>query len=1185
MNDMLVAMRPIGRIVSSCIHPGLWKGFAGVQERKCVLFSCMEAVSAAGLGAERDRPSMSQIYDNISLKFDEGLHAILATPGVARADFCVGYFNLRGWQLVADAIDALPGGEAPEKNAKGFRVPVRRLCRLLIGMHQPEAEIIREMYAALRPEGMDATRAKQLRRKIAVDFRRQLMLGIPTAKDEKTLQTLRRQLAESKVRVKLHLRYPLHAKLYLVHGPDGKPGDILSVMGSSNLTFNGLIRNGELNCGFGSESDNEQYANWFNERWDDNYSVDITTDLIQVLDESWASIEGPSPYEIYLKIMFHLSREARHGASEYHLPPPFDNDLLEYQKTAVKLAVRHLEKRGGAMIGDVVGLGKTITACAVAKYYEEIVGASTLVICPPNLRDMWLRYAKKYDLKMGVRSIAEKFDPRKERFYKLVIIDESHNLRNGDGQRYATIKDLLAYQGNKVLLLTATPYNKDFMDLANQLKLFVDPDEDLGIRPERQIKADGGEQAFALKCPDAPLGSILAFEKSFFADDWRDLMRLYLVRRTRTFIKAHYAATDRRTGRKYLELKDGTRNYFPDRIPKTIKFPTSPGDMFERLYSTRMIDWMGDLLLPRYGLQKYIDDKVKATATASEKKLFDNLSRAGKRMMGFCRSNFFKRMDSSGVAFLMSLYRHAVRNAMFLYAIRNNLDLPVRASDAEVGDGIDEEADPSGTIRFKVTTEPAEYAQAGKESYDRLVATAPASVSWISPKFFKKSLVADLKRDNKTILAMLAHCGEWCPAQDEKLNALVALVTKTHGKDKILVFTQYSDTARYIAGQLEARGIGNIAQVDGDSENVIAEVNRFSPVSNDADPPIPPERQTRVLIATDTLSEGQNLQDAHVVINYDLPWAIIRLIQRAGRVDRIGQKAPQVFCYSFFPQEGVNEVIRLRDRLNDRINANAEAVGSDEVFFEGNKQNLADIFNEKAGILDEADDGEVDLASQAFQIWESATKDNPALRERIQGMADVVYSTKPAGSLPDGVVTYARTANDSDVLIWLNADGHVESQSPSAIFKALECNSTTPKLPPLPDHHQLVKAAICSIGNQAQFEKASVSMGVLGSRSSTKYRVFNLLDTRLKENPMPLLEQNLKAAADQIYAFPMKETAKNALGKMLQKHLPADDIIQTVLEFHKENELCVVPDEQDISPHEARIICSMGLRQPPVVSG
>ena len=1114
---------------------------------------------------------MSKIFDNIEMKFEEGLHAILSNVGVERADFCVGYFNLRGWKQVADDVEALPGGDVPEKDAKGLFVPVKRVCRLLIGMHRPPNEEIAEMYG-LEHEPVDSEAVKRWKRRVAADFRRQLTLGAPTAADETALKLLREQLIAGKVCVRLHLRYPLHAKLYLAHRPKDTSNPVMSIMGSSNLTFSGMIRNGELNAEFGDYHDNQKYAKWFNERWNDSRSIDITKELIEILDGSWASVNGPSPYEVYLKIMYHLSREARKGVSEYHLPAPFNTELFDFQKTAVKLAVRHLEKRGGAMIGDVVGLGKTITACAVAKFYEEAMGASTLVICPPNLREMWRTYADKYDLKMSIRSVAEKFDARKERYFKLVIIDESHNLRNADGQRYAMIKDLLTYQGNKVLLLTATPYNKDYLDLANQLKLFVDPDIDLGIRPEQQIKSEGGEQAFAVKYSDIPLGSIRAFEKSFCSDDWRDLMKLYLVRRTRTFIKKHYAKTDAHNGRKYLEMKDGTHNYFPDRIPKTIKFHTTPGDMFERLYCDQMVDWMGDLALPRYGLQKYIDPEAAKEAGASEKQILDNLSRAGKRMMGFCRSSFYKRMDSSGVAFLMSLYRHAVRNAMYLYAIKNGLELPLRAG-SEIGDGVEEGDDGSGATLLKITTDPAEYEKAGKEAYGVLVAEASKSVKWISPAYFKKSLATAIKKDNKIIMSMLDQCGEWKPAEDEKLNSLEKLVANDHKDEKVLIFTQYSDTAHYLAAQLKSRGITHLAQVDGDSEDVVQAVNKFSPISNHM-PPISLESQTRVMIATDMLSEGQNLQDGHIVVNYDLPWAIIRLIQRAGRVDRIGQKSPEVYCYSFFPQDGINEVIRLRDRLNDRINANAEAVGSDEVFFDGNKQNLEDIFNEKAGILDEADEGEVDLASQAFQIWESATKDNAQLRDKIQSMADVVYATKPCGEYPEGVITYARTKSENDVLTWLNATGGVESQSPGKIFKALACSAATPKLEPLDNHHDLVRQSLAAIK-----DVQAVAMGVLGSKSSTKYRIFAYLQNRLKENPMPLLEQNLKAAADQVYTYPMKESAKNALGKMLQKHLPADDIIQTVLELQKDNDLCIVPEDDDHTQNTARIICSMGMRK------
>ncbi len=1113
---------------------------------------------------------MSKIFDNISDKFLSGLHDILTNVGVERADFCVGYFNLRGWRQVAEDVSKLHGGEVPEKNSKGYFECVKRTCRLLIGMYRPPAEVIQEMYD-LEKIPVDSECANRWRRKVANDFRRQLTLGVPTAQDEAALKTLRQQLVDGKVCVKLHLRYPLHAKLYLAHRPKDTSNPIMSIMGSSNLTFSGLVKNGELDAEFGDFHDNQKYDKWFNERWNDNYSFDITKDLIDVLDESWASVDGPTPYEVYLKIMYHLSREARSGVNEYHLPAPFNTELFDFQKTAVKLAVRHLETRGGAMIGDVVGLGKTITACAVAKFYEESLGSSTLVICPPNLKSMWRSYADKYDLKMGIRSVADKFDVHTERFYKLVIIDESHNLRNADGQRYARIKDLLTYQGNKVLLLTATPYNKDFSDLASQLKLFVDPDTDLGVRPELQIKEEGGEQNFSIHYSNIPLGSISAFEKSNYSDDWRDLMKLYLVRRTRTFIKKYYAKTDKHNGRKYLEMKDGTKNYFPDRIPKTIKFPTTPGDMFERLYCEQMVDWMAELSLPRYGLQKYIKPEMAEAANTKEKQLLDNLSRAGRRMMGFCRSGFYKRMDSSGVAFLMSLYRHAVRNAMYLYALKNNLELPLRASDMDIGNGIDEEMDGKGEMLLTISTEPSVYAKAGKDAYEELKESAPTSVKWIEPKFFKKSLATALKKDNEIIMSMLEQCGEWKPAEDEKLNSLEKLVGKDHPDEKILVFTQYSDTARYIADQLKARGIANVAQVDGDSENVVSEVNSFSPISNHQHH-IPAEKQTRVLIATDMLSEGQNLQDGHIVVNFDLPWAIIRLIQRAGRVDRIGQKAEKVYCYSFFPQEGVNEVIRLRDRLKARLKASAEALDSDEVFFEGNSESLTKIFKGEPGVLDEGDEGEVDLASQAYQIWESATKDHPELRDKIQGMADVVYSTKPAGVYPSGVITYARTQSDNDILVWLNSAGKIESQSFSKLFDALACTVTTPKLEPLSNHHELVASAVSSVKN-AQ----AVSMGVLGSKASTKYRIFSILQNRLKENLMPLFEQNLKAAADQIYTFPMKETAKNALGKMLQKHIPVDDIIQTVLEFYKTNELCIVPDEDEAAHHSAKIICSMGL--------
>jgi superfamily II DNA/RNA helicase len=311
------------------------------------------------------------------------------------------------------------------------------------------------------------------------------------------------------------------------------------------------------------------------------------------------------------------------------------------------------------------------------------------------------------------------------------------------------------------------------------------------------------------------------------------------------------------------------------------------------------------------------------------------------------------------------------------------------------------------------------------EKYYHSLSTSSHNAKWLDSRFFNPNLKQSLIADNKLLLQIIDSCKIWDADKDEKLNTLFRLLAVVHPNEKIIVFTQYSDTAQYIFNQLKLRGLRQIQYVTGDTPNPTQIVELFSPVSNNVKIIPPIEEQLRVIIATDVLSEGQNLQDAHIVVNYDLPWAIIRLIQRAGRVDRIGQKADSVICYSFFPAEGVEHIIRLRRRLSDRINQNADIVGSDEIFFEGNEQNLLDIYNEKNGILDDDDDAEVDLSSRAFQIWKNATDANPQLKTIIPALSNVIYSTKQNNDVPinEGVITYAKTPNDNDMLIWMNTKG------------------------------------------------------------------------------------------------------------------------------------------------------------------
>ena len=196
-------------------------------------------------------------------------------------------------------------------------------------------------------------------------------------------------------------------------------------------------------------------------------------------------------------------------------------------------------------------------------------------------------------------------------------------------------------------------------------------------------------------------------------------------------------------------------------------------------------------------------------------------------------------------------------------------------------------------------------------------------------------------------------------------------------------------------------------RVTGDTDDPTKYAWRFSPESNHKRQQVPPEQELRVIVATDVLSEGQNLQDAAIVVNYDLPWAIIRLVQRAGRVDRIGQKAETILCYSFLPADGVERILRLRTRVHQRLRENAEVVGTDEHFFEDDhdEQTIRDLFTEKSGILDDDPDSEVDLSSYAYQIWKNAIDRDPSLEKTIPALPEVVYSTRahsPTENRPRG---------------------------------------------------------------------------------------------------------------------------------------------------------------------------------------
>ena len=1125
---------------------------------------------------------MPRIFDNLepSSSLLPALQQTLALS--SRADFCVGYFNLRGWGGLAPKVDEWDPGDGP--------------CRVLIGMQQLPHDELKEALSLLdKPSSMDNQTAHRLRVQLAEQLRHQLTIGVPTNTDERTLRKLTAQLRARRVVVKLFLRHPLHAKLYLLFRDD-PINPIVGYLGSSNLTFAGLAGQGELNVDVLDHDAALKLKKWFDERWNDKFCVDITDELLEIIEDSWAREEPIPPYHVYLKMAYHLSHEARAGLAEFKIPKVFGDRLFDFQAAAVKIAAHHLNRRNGVLIGDVVGLGKTLMATAVARIFEDDYGLETLIICPKNLVPMWENYVYQYQLRARVLSISTVLAELPNlRRYRLVVIDESHNLRNREGKRYRAIQEYVRENESKCVLLSATPYNKTYLDLSSQLRIFVEDEQDLGIRPERLLR-EMGEVEF-IRRHQAGLRTLAAFDFSEYADDWRDLMRLYLVRRTRSFIQDNYAETDQETGRKYLTYEDGGKSFFPTRIPKTVKFSideSDPDDQYAKLYSPRMVDAVNELHLPRYGLGNYVADNPETPPTVAEERQIDDLSRAGKRLMGFCRTNLFKRLESSGEAFLQSVERHVLRNYVFLHAIRNGLPLPLGTQDAEMLDSrfTDEDANEARGALFDPEDDSQEeerevhenvgswtaahFEARAAEIYTEYEGRYNRRFKWLRSDLFRTDLESELQADTAALLDLLQTYGKWDPAHDAKLDALHTLLTEAFPDRKVLVFSQFADTVFYLEAQLKRRGVQALAGVTGNSADPTRLAWQFSPNSNQRPGRDKPEQELRILVATDVLSEGQNLQDCHVVVNYDLPWAIIRLIQRAGRVDRIGQKAEEILCHSFLPAEGVERIIDLRSRVRARLKENAEVVGADEAFFEDedDPQTIMNLYHERAGILDGDPDGEVDLASHAYQIWKNAIGADPSLEKAVADLPDVVFSSRqhaPIAQRPEGVLVFMRTADGNDALAYVDREGKSITESQLEILSAAECRPDTQAQPHHESHHQLVAEGVKHVVR----EEKRVG-GQLGRPSGARFRTY----TRLKQYADAIMGQlfdvdALHKAIDDIYRYPLRQSAVDTLNRQLRSGVDDGQLAEIVIALREEDRLSLTDDEA--VAQEPQIICSLGL--------
>lgn len=1117
---------------------------------------------------------MPRIFDNsANSELSTGITEALRSS--ERLDACVGYFNIRGWKTLSESVGLLKPLSGPK-------------ARVMVGMlDRPDQDALKQL-RQIRPINENITYDGEAMAKalngIVENLVEQIITGIPNNSDMETLVDLRDSLRDKSVIVKAYLAQRLHAKLYISHHLPKGQIPRTGFVGSSNLTLAGLEGQGELNIDVVDVDATKKLADWFDKKWNDLNAVDISEKLAQIIDDSW--INQVEPYLVHLKFAYHLSREAREGNLVVKVPTDIEKDLLEFQKSAVRTATRILQHNRGVMIADVVGLGKTMTATAIARTLEDLENVETLIICPKNLVSMWQEHIRLYRLRgarvVSLSMVANELEELGR--HRLVIIDESHNLRNSGGQRYNAVKNYVAKNDPRVVLLTATPYNVDLSDIADQLALFLPDDYQLPVRPDQKIQEVGGLAEFNRILKGANSNTLEAFRKSEFPEDWRSLLQYFLIRRTRGFVKSNYASKDSK-GRYYLTFPNDPENklYFPKRVPHVLTV-TDNGEEENQVLAA--VDLVAKLKLSRQGLGNYLS----AEALKFDDQIVKDLKNQKATLQGLTRTNLVKRRSSSAAAYSISIQRHIIRDLSFVYALDNKLELPIGAGvdtdlsalkDQEIVE-IANEHNVSGHQLLGISPQGKvgvisrdDATLLGEKAYERVKGKVSVRLRWVPLKYLKVAeLRTDLLRDVDLMFEQLAELGVIDASRDAKIAMIYNELIGKRPNEKFLIFSEYQDTSEYLAaGLAHTYKVENLECVNGQSTNIERTVRAFSPKSNANLGGLPEGmNEIRVLVTTDVLSEGQNLQDASNIANFDLPWALIRLVQRAGRVDRLGQESDVVNVFVIDPSAEVNRQISLRQRLQKRLIEAGAIIGGDDKFFGSDleAQEISELLTGNGLELDEGETLDVDPASYAFEIWRKAIEEDPSIQDRVVDLPLASRSTIKSQDLQhEGeVLALISLSNVQDSCVSVDQHQNFRMISQIKLLNLTNCKPTTSAKPPISTHLESLQIA------------ADGAVGAFGTGSLALVGIRKALYDRLRAEPR-LQNHNLfsdsdaRVALQQVYERPLTEQAKTQFGSALKTD-SNEQLIDRMVVLSKEGNLVI--DGNSSYEIGLQFIASMGLK-------
>jgi len=852
---------------------------------------------------------------------EEGSHLSTKLNNVlkksSKFDCLVGYFYISGYHMLQEELDK------------------QEHIRILVGMG-----VDNKTFDALEINKKDRIPDKEFKKTTNTNITTEMANSEDNIDVEKGVKNFLDGLKSGRIEIRAYKKRSIHSKLYIMSYKDDpdSPGEVIT--GSSNFTAPGLKYNMEFNVQLRNDADYEFALKKFNELWDE--STDVTEDYINTIsNDTWIN-ENITPYEMYLKFIYEYLYEKIDNDQDIDLDIELENfKKLKYQTDAIVQAKSILEEHNGVFLSDVVGLGKTYMG---AMLIQQLKG-KTLVIAPPALIDKhnpggWTRVLEDFEIVPHVHSTGKLEDILKEYApdsYSNVLIDESHKFKNEDTQMYENISQIC--RGKKVILVSATPFNNSPKDLLSQIKLFQNAHKSSLPEPKvRNLQKYFDDLMKGLnKIDKEKEPGLYEKENKRITNDIREhVLKHLMVRRTRSDIQKYYAEDLKKNKMEFPKVNKP--------IPQFYEFDDELNEKFDESL---------EIIVNQLTYAKYspLSDKYAVNPK-------NEYQSSQKMMANFIKILLIKRLESSIASFKKSIENSIHSHKQVIKAFEDNKVFYSTSNYSnKVYDLIEEE---------------------DINAIDKLIEEGK-DIKKYSAEEFKPKFIRDLKHD----LTQFEYIRDLWKDVDRypKNQELIKLINKDLNKKKIIIFTEFIDTADFLEEIIKEECTKKVLKYTGESSD-----EDHKKVIYNFDANISENNQDNdydILITTDVLSHGVNLHRSNILINYDIPWNPTKIMQRVGRVERLGTKFDEIFIYNFFPVSKIEDEINIVEIAKQKVNNFIQLLGIDSQLLTEEPIESHDLFSRlNADITNEPE--EIDTELKYMRIIRDIRDNDKELYKKIE---------------------------------------------------------------------------------------------------------------------------------------------------------------------------------------------------------